>query len=203
MGFRAAAHGSLAACIQHRAQVTLDAHNLDVTLDLTFFEEPSGRERAIMDTNTDGRVSGVEVEAYLRKLAPTFAAGIGLSVGGRTIPLVPLYEPELELETATVSVPAHHRLRLVYFASTPPDLKPGDRIEIEDRLWAEVKAVVSQQVESRAGGQLLAEPQEAPSVRGANRSSPVRFTFRCVRPPGQAATPNADRSSPFHPPRQP
>src|SRR5208283_642645 len=72
------AHEPLAACVQHRLQLTVGARYIDLTLDLTFFEEWSARERRAMDADGNGRITRLESESYLKNLAPVLAQHLRL-----------------------------------------------------------------------------------------------------------------------------
>jgi len=82
---------------------------VDLTVDLTFFEEWSSRERRKMDADTNGRIARVEVERYLQKLAPELAKQVRLLVAGHEVPLVSLYEPEVDLLGSDKAGPATGR----------------------------------------------------------------------------------------------
>ena len=61
----ALAHDLFTAYIQHGVHLSVGAKHVDLTLDLTFFEEWSAKERLAMDTNNNGRISRSEVDAYV------------------------------------------------------------------------------------------------------------------------------------------
>ena len=176
------AHEPLAACVQHRLQLTVGARYLDLTLDLTFFEEWSARERRAMDADGNGRITRSESEAYLKKLAPVLAQQLRLRVAGRELELVPLYDPELDLLVSNQTGPGHHRLRLWFFAS-PAALRAGDEIVVEDGLWPQAPALATLQVEGRDGCALEAgtpgDPGFAPALPGQARL----FHARCLKAP--------------------
>ena len=90
----ATAHDLFAAYVQHSVHLTVGARDVDLTMDLTFFEEWSARERLAMDTDANGRISRWEVEAYVKKLAPRISRQVKLRVAGHELALVPLYEPK-------------------------------------------------------------------------------------------------------------
>lgn len=188
-----AAHDLLAAYLQHGVHLKVGARHIDLTLDLTFFEQPSVRERRLMDTNADGRVTHSELDAYLKRRTPELQKQVKLKVAEREVALVPLYDPEIELTSDQTSALPHHRLRLSFFAATPPGLNANDEIQVEDQLWAGVKSLVTLQAEGADGCQLLPETQVRDHA-GSNLPKAVGWlTFRCVKPP----TP---RSAPASPP---
>ena len=63
----ARAHDILGSFVQHTVHLAVGAQHLDVTLDLTFFEEWSARERKAMDADGSGVITRSEQEAYLKK----------------------------------------------------------------------------------------------------------------------------------------
>jgi hypothetical protein len=194
----AAAHDLYTAYIQHSVQVNVSARHVDLTVDLTFFEEWSARERRIMDANTNGLITRAEVQQYVKTLAPLITKQVRLSVAGKDLPLVLLYEPEVDLLGSDKAGPAHHRLRLCLFTSTPPGLQAGDSIRIEDELWPEAKALSTLQAGGSDGCRL--EPEKPGSFAAAPAGSdkmPV-FTVKCLQPPAAAplAAPGVVRSTP-------
>ena len=91
------AHDVLGTFVQHGAHLTVGAQHIDITLDLTFFEEWSARERGVMDADASGNITKSERESYAKKLAPQLYKQVKLRVAGRELPLVPLYDPEVDL----------------------------------------------------------------------------------------------------------
>jgi hypothetical protein len=179
----ATAHDVFTAYIQHSVHLTVGAQHIDLTLDLTFFEEPSARERAVMDADRNGRITRSELEAYVRQLAPQLAKQVCLRVTGRRLQLIPLYDPETDLLGNDKVGPAHHRLRLCFFASTPTALPAGTEIVVEDRLWPDTKALGTLQAEGRDGCALEAEKTSDPSFAPAKGEEARAFKIRCLKPP--------------------
>jgi hypothetical protein len=169
--------------------LTVAAQHIDVTVDLTFFEEWSARERKAMDADGSGEISRTELENYLKRLGPQLARQVKLRVAGRELILVPLYEPEIDLLGDNQVGPAHHRLRLFFFAPTP-DLRAGDELVIESSLWPEAKALATPQSEGLDGCKLTTlisvdAGLTTPRSEGEKR----RFKFRCLQPPSPKANP--------------
>lgn len=188
------AHDFYTAFIQHRVQLEVGAQHIDLTLDLTFFEEWSSRERRRMDADKDGRITRTEIESYLRKHAPALARQVRLLVAGREVPLAVLYEPEVDLLGSTQSGPGHHRLRLFFFAPTPSALRGADNLVIEDRLWPDAKALVTLQAEGRDGCTLEPEKLADPSMPPLQPGEARVFKVRCPKPPkAQPATQGSAR----------
>jgi hypothetical protein len=179
----ARAHDRLGSFVQHTVHVAVGAQHLDVTLDLTFFEEWSARERKAMDTDGNGVITRSEQEAYLKRIEADTCKQVKLFVGGRELPLASLYPPEIDFLANNRVGPAHHRLRLVFFVNTPAGLRAGHEIAVEDRLWPLANIFVTPQAEERDGSRLATgQPTDADSLPGkANQSR--RITFKCLRPP--------------------
>jgi hypothetical protein len=193
-------HEPLAACIQQRIALTVGTGYLEVSVDLTFFEEWSARERRTMDTDADGRISRAELEAYVKRLAPALAqqlklrlrAGTGAgSQAGREVDLLPLYAPELDLLGNRQTAPAHHRLRLWFFAPTPPGLRAGDELVVEDRLWPQAATLVTLQVEGRDGWAMEAVVSNDPGLAPARPGEARSFHLRCLQAPPAPSSPTA------------
>ena len=186
----AAAHDLLAAYVQHSVHLTVGARHIDLTLDVTFFEEPSLRERVVMDADANGRITRSELESYVRRLAPELAEQVDLRLAGQDLPLIPLYSPEVDLLGNDKVGPAHHRLRLFFFAPTPTELGADAEIVVEDRLWPETKALGTLQAEGRDGCVLETEKTSDPSFAPASLGEARLFKVRCLKPPtAQASVP--------------
>ncbi len=177
------AHDLFSAYIQHGVQLSVSAAHVDLTLDLTFFEEWSAKERLAMDTDGNGRISRSEQDAYVKKLAPRIAQQVKLRVGGREAAIAPLYDPELDLLGSDQVGPAHHRLRLFFFVVTPVQVRAGDEIIVTDSLWPKAKALGTQQVENGDGSAFEVKPTGEPIDAIVQPDNAKRFTFRCVKPP--------------------
>lgn len=200
----AAAHDLYTNYIQHSIHLTIGARHMDVTLDLTFFEEWSARERQVMDANANGRIARAELEAYLKRLAPELSGPVKLRVAGRELPLAPLYDPEVDLLANDQTGPGHHRLRVMFFTPTPTTLRAGDEIEVEDRLWPEAKILATAQVEGRDGCKLTTEIKVNPRSSSPRPDEARWFKFRCLKPPAANPTPRKpSASSPVAPSPEP
>jgi hypothetical protein len=187
-------HNFLSEFIQHGIQLTVGAQHIDVTVDLTFFEVWSARERANMDADANGNITRGEQETYLKRLAPQLSRQVTLRVAGRELILVPLYEPEVDLLGDNQVGTAHHRLRLFFFAPTP-ELRAGDEIVIEASLWSAAKALATPQGEGRDGCKLTNLVSVDAGLTSPRASEEKRlFKFRCLVPPTKAGPANAGSS---------
>src|SRR5687768_14256085 len=131
----APAHDSMQTSIRHDLKLTAGPKNIDVEADLTFFAEPALKERFRMDADGDGAISRAETDAYLDRLQSELGDRLEIRAGGRSLPSVLLYRPELDLLSNTAREPHPIALRLVFFARTPADLTAGLRITVHDGLW--------------------------------------------------------------------
>lgn len=179
----ASAHDVFTNYVQHAAKLVVGARHVDLTLELTFFEEWSARERRVMDRDGNGRISRAEVESYLKQLAPKLSVPVTVRVAGRELELVPLYEPELELLANDEAGFGHHRLRLFFFAPTPANLCAKDEIVVEDRLWPEARFLGTTQAEGRDGCKLSDEVSLKLDFSMPVQDSARKFQFRCLQPP--------------------
>jgi hypothetical protein len=139
----AIAHPIFTAHIEHRINVRIDRRNIDVTVTLTFHELRCMAEKRRMDADHDGHVASGEQQAYLASRADALASAMSLVISDREIALLPLYPPALDFLGVDIIAPAHHELRLSYFARTPSDLAAGLRITIHDALWADAPAILA------------------------------------------------------------
>jgi hypothetical protein len=190
-----AAHDLLAGYIQHSVHLTVGARHIDLTLDLTFFEEPSARERAVMDADANGHITRSEVDAYVRKLAAQLAEQVVLRVAGREVSLVPLYDPEIDLLGNEKVGLAHHRLRLFFFAPTPAALQADADIVVEDLLWPDAKALGTLEAEGRDGCSLQPQKPSDPAFAPAKGGEARLFKVRCLNPPVATASAPAPSST--------
>ena len=189
------AHVLFTACIQHRIAVTIGAKYMDVTVQLTFFEEGSEHEREHIDANSDGRLSRAEIDAYLQELEPKLAKLVTMRIGGRPVALAPLRATEIDLLGQDRVVRGHHRLTLYYFAPTPQKLAPQTELIVEERLWPNVRALGSIQVEGKDGCRLEALPAGDPMYPPAKENEVRAFKARVLSPPtSPGPTPARDRN---------
>lgn len=178
-----AAHDFFAGYIQHRVEVVVGARNVDVTVQLTFFEEGSEHEREHMDKNGNGRISLAETETYLKTLAPKLTPAVRLRINDEPVTLSELYAPDLDLLDNDRVGPGHHQLTLHWFGRTPARLAAGAEILVEDRLWSAVRALGALQVRGKDGCQLEALPQSDPVFPPARDGEARQFKARVLAPP--------------------
>ena len=144
-----------------------------------------------MDTDGDGFVSTAERESYLKQLAPTLAQQVTLRVAGKRLSLTPLYEPELDLAEASTSKLSHHHLKFILFTTTPMDLKSGNEIVVEDRLWPAAKFLGSIRAEGRDGCKLESDATWTPVTTNHVRIA-ATATVKCLEAPRKPANSAAD-----------
>jgi hypothetical protein len=174
------AHEAFANYIWHRVELKADARHFDVTVELTFFEEWSARERVRMDLDGDGRIGRTELVNYTRQLADSVKTQLDVLIAGRRLALVPLYDPEVDLLTRDEVGRWHHQLTLRFFATLPKVLAGEAEVVVEDRLWLEAPRLGELKVASDAREQLKADPvsDRAPMPSGSGVAAPLRFTAR-------------------------
>lgn len=182
LAFQTHAHDALTNFVQHNVRLTLTPDHIDVTFELTFFEQWSSRERHSMDFDHNGRITRPELEQYRKRLGSNIAAQVSLRVAQKDLPLVQLYNPEVDLLGSDLPGPAHHRLRLFFFAPTPSALRANDLIDIEDRLWPDAKALFTLEADGQDG---CALDTNGPSDPGFVSPSGLarQCRFRCSRMP--------------------
>jgi hypothetical protein len=176
-------HDLFTAYLQHRVGIVVGARHVDVTVQLTFFEDGSEHERAHLDTSGDGRISRAEIERYEQDAETTLAQAVKLHMGGQLLELAPLCMPKLDLLGNNNVGRGHHQLTLRLFAPTLPSLQTGTELVVEDRLWPEMRALGSVHVEGRDGCRLEAEPPSDPLHPPARDGEAREFRARVVTPP--------------------
>lgn len=203
-------HAEYMTFIQHRADVTVGVENIDVVIELTFFEVRSMAERRRMDANHDGRITDAERDAYAARLVDVVHGAVSMRVDGRALDVIPLYDPQVDLLGVDQIAPTHHVLRLCLFARTPAWLRAGSRIELSDGLWSRVPALRMQTGRGEDGIQIdvTAETQAAAVIAyertanspragdagGAMTDSPAPLVtvLRCeAMPAARAGTPRS------------
>lgn len=165
----------------------MGARDVDVTVQLTFFEDGSAHEREHMDANGDGRISLAETETYLKALAPKLTSAVRLRIGDAPVALTELYAPELDLLDNDRVGPGHHQLTLHLFGRTPTKLATGASVVVEDRLWPGVRALGTLQVRGKDGCQLEALPQSDLVFPPARNGEARQFKARVQAPPRPVA----------------
>jgi hypothetical protein len=179
----AGAHDLLGAYVQHAVHLAVDAQYVDVTIDLTFFEDWSAIERRSMDADGNGIITRSEQEAYLKRAEANTRKQVRLFVAGHEVPLEPLYLPEIDLLGNSRVGPGHHRLCLCFFAATPAGLRAGAEIVVEDGLWPQANIIVTSQVKSGDGCQLAPGVPANPDSSRQKAVQERRVTFKCLQPP--------------------
>lgn len=182
----AGAHDVLAAFIQHRVGIVISPKYVDVTVQLTFFEEASEHERAHMDTNRDGILTRAETDAYLREIASELETAVKLRVKDVEVALTPLRNSELDLLGAARTGRGHHRLTAYYFAPAPAQLDEGASFVVEDRLWSDVRAIASMQAEGKDGYRLQALPSLDPVYPAGLKNRPRVFSAKVLAIPARS-----------------
>ena len=150
------AHDLFTKYVRHHVRLQSQSNHIDLTLELTFFEESSARERQRMDLNGDGRILSGELGAYVRALSGALTNKVKLCLGGKNLSLIPLYAPEIDLLGYDGLGEAHHRLTLFYFVTAPPEFGAGASLEVSDRLWPEQPALMT--VEAAGSNGLALRP---------------------------------------------
>lgn len=178
------AHGVLGDAIRHDASIVVGPEEIEVRLEATFFLMRSLHERRRMDADHDGTIRSREVEAYLAGLGKALEQGLRLQVAGRPVDLIPLHDPQTDLQGDRQVGLGSHLLRLVFFARTPAWLAAGDRITLEDHLWASAPGLCSLDAAGSDGVRIEAEPLEALASSGS--TSGQRMGARCTFAPLRA-----------------
>ena len=175
------AHDLFAAYVQHRLALSIGMEHIDLTVDLTFFEDWSSRERHRMDGNHDGQITRAEVESYLKERATEWSQQVRLEVAGKPVSLLPLYQPDLDLLGTDSTGPSHHQLRLFFFAPTPKTLRAGDVFRIEDGLWPEAKALTGLETKALDGCKVDSAPEKG-ATRTLGAAARI-FEVKCLTEP--------------------
>lgn len=182
------AHAVFMSFVRHDVSVTADSTNIDITIELTFHEIPSLAERRYMDGDHDGTIIPDEIERYLKDRADRFDEAILLRIGDRELPVIRLYEPQVDLLGVDTIAPSHHVLRLFYFARTPKNLDVDSDIIVAESLWSRSPAMGSLEVTGEDGIELYAEPGIDPFAKAKGDGSAHQLRARFTRVPDSANT---------------
>jgi hypothetical protein len=192
------AHPLLGDCIQHRVSVSVDPTNIDVQVELTFTDMRAMVERRRMDADRDGAVGGDEAGGYAKSITDRQADRFELAIDGQSLPLSPLYDPEVDLGGNPQVMPLAHVVRLAYFARTPEFLKPGSEIVLSDGLWPEAPAVLAMTVAGREGVRVSTVSTDPFAPAGGSDARRLLHA-RCTAVPegvvGRRGLPQADTPS--------
>ncbi|MGQ9652186.1 MAG: hypothetical protein ACUVXJ_18980 [Phycisphaerae bacterium] len=204
----ASAHAVLMTFIRHDAKISIGRRNIDVTIELTFHEYPSLAERRRMDRNHDEAITETEIKGYLDSMVDLFRGALTLTVDDRPLQVIPLYDPKIDLLDAPNVAPAHHALRLSWFARTPPWLRAGSRIRAQYRLWPEAPRIDVFSAIAEDGFRLVADDVSGPASLTEAATGPREIRLSCQTAPivtsespcaaasaGQAGMSNQDKLS--------
>jgi hypothetical protein len=175
----ALAHISRSHFMEQRTLISVSPTNIDVDIGFMFYAPLSAPERKRMDRDGDGRLSPVEIGSFLRDVQALAQEDLALFVDGRRIPLVPLYEPALDLGTALAATGQPHAVRLSFFARTPPWLIPGSLVRLETSLWNDLPVITSCEAVGAEGMEVAVE--DGAHGSGASPGDAVRYSLvRCL-----------------------
>jgi len=180
------AHTVLMDCVQHRVALTVDRANIDVDVELIFGEWQSLLQRRQMDRNGDETITVEERAAYERFLAATLIKPLSVSVDGRRLDVIPLYDPAIELGGSNKTSLTGHRVRLSYFARTPSWIQSGSRITLSDGLWTKQPALSFLNVTGQDGVRLVIE-DSGWTLSPQGTGGPRLMQTRCATAVGPAA----------------
>ena len=108
------------ACIEHRFQVRVSPHKIDVAVFLRYYEFPSMTQRRRMDLDRDGKVAEAEITAYGKEIDGELARLLVLVVNGQRVRLRSSYPPVIDLEDDCRVVPAAIRPLEVFPSARTP-----------------------------------------------------------------------------------
>jgi hypothetical protein len=173
------AHISRSHFVEQRTWISVSPTNIDIDIGFRFYAPLSVPERKRIDGDGDGQLSPEEIGAFLRGVQSQAQENLALSVDGRRIPLIPLYEPALDLGTALVATGHPHAVRLSFFARTPPWLIQGSLIRLENSLWKDFPVIPSCQAVGREGMEVAVE--DGAHGSWTSPGDAVRFSLvRCL-----------------------
>jgi len=163
------------------------ASNIDIEVELTFFGSRSLVERRKMDRDRNGVISSEETDAYLIDAAGMQEGGFRLLVHGRSLELLSLYEPELDLMGCNRPLPSPHVLRLFYFARRPEWLGSQSVIRLEDGLWLHWPAICTLEIARSPGARVIVDQETSPFSNPDPDGAPRVMQARCVSLPPKAS----------------
>lgn len=172
----AMAHSNLSEYVQHDVHLEASKSYIDLTVQLTFFDDAAEAQRRVLDCNGDGDFSAQEREVFKKALLTDAEKALSLQVAGARVDLVPRFDPEVECAVPPGGE-AHLRfeIRLHFFADLPAQPDGRAALEVNDSLFAEVPAMASLRVSAKDGIQISAANggRERPRAEGA--AAPLIF----------------------------
>lgn len=175
------AHPESGDYLQHRIELSAKADHIVLTVEITFDAKRSYEERRKIDADKDGRFSNAERNAYFDQIDAEADKQLQLSINGKAVTLVPLYDPELDLYNSHDAERHPHVLRLTYFAEVK--CIPGDAVTVVDGLWPNEPAIML--LDENAGAGVIVIPHSPNESSGANAAREI--TFDLAKP--EAASP--------------
>jgi hypothetical protein len=179
----ARAHAIFMTYARHGVKVDAGPVNIDIHIELTFYEYPSLAERRRIDRDHNEAISETEIREYLAGLADTLNQAVSMEVDGRAVEVIPLFDPQVDLLGVEGVAPSHHVLKLSYFARTPKWLRSGSRIVLEERLWPATPRLGQLDIVNHDGVQVVAEQSDSPAEFQEGVEGPWRMPLRCETAP--------------------
>jgi len=169
------AHTSLEAYVRETIGISVGGQNIDIKIQFSFPSELSLKERRTMDRDGNGKLSKEEKALYLDGVQRQVDELLQLSINGKRAALIPLADPEIDLEDAPDVEKHLHELRLSYFARVPQDFGVGSTIALDSGLWTIAPLMVSVATEGVEGVRF-----HATDKKGLRPPSKTATVFRVV-----------------------
>ncbi len=163
------AHQPFQSYIQHQTTVQLSKEYIDLELELTFYNLLALSHRQEIDQDKNEEIGKPEIEDYLSHQEDLYPHLFSISINGKRLQLIPLYEPELKLLGDPRTAPSPFQLRFFLFAEIPLQTDSNMRIELQDQLFPDYPAVCIWNTTAQDG------------IRLTNSKSTVVYTSKAIK----------------------
>ncbi len=136
------AHQPFQSYIQHRVYIVVSPENIDIELELTFYNLFALAERRKIDLDADERIDPTEVDIYLKNNTDTFLHHLDLCLDNKTLELIYLFDPELDLFGDNRIAPSPFHINLTLFARNT-GFTGYSSLKLQDRIFSSYPAVLS------------------------------------------------------------
>jgi len=171
----ARAHPRLSEFVQHEVSAKAGSTYIDVTVRLTFFDRLSASQEVLLDRDGDGEFGYAELALFRTELLKTVENQITLHVSDQPLELLPLFDPEIKVESPQPKRARNGRFDVVlhFFARLPDGLRDGAPLEIHDGLYPRYAAIAQFHVAGEDGVRLSAVGDGHDLGRQADAAAPL------------------------------
>lgn len=167
------AHGPSGSALGFDVSIVVDSRFIEVTADIDLPPDFTVELRNQIDVNHDYQVRTPDEQQRLLWLLQAGEGPLTIRIGGKAVPMAPLYNPQLLLSTRdSASLRSRGKIRVSWFGYTPP-ISSTDKLELRIPLWSSHPAHVHVRVNGEQGLRFEGGPGDRTFKLGESR----RFEF--------------------------